>query len=386
MLNAQAFTRAARQKEFSLWTGVPCSYLQPFINQVIDDPTLTYVPASNEGDAVAIAAGYQLGGERAVVMCQNSGLGNAINPLSSLTHPHRIPLLLIVTLRGDPNGEHDEPQHELMGAITTQLLDTLQIPWQLFPCEEAEIGNCLEAALAWMDQAQRPYCLVMRKGSVAPWPTPAAIPATPKPVSATADDCTKPVAFTRTAMLGALQASVGPRDIVLATTGYTGRELYALSDRSNQLYLVGAMGCASSVALGLALARPDLRIIVLDGDGAILMRLGALATIGHTATPNLVHILLDNACHESTGGQLTVSNSIRLASIASACGYPVAATLNDPDALADMLRTAPSGPVFIRVRIKSGVPEKLPRPASMPAEVTARLRRHLSGLPVMDKP
>lgn len=386
MLNAQAFTHAARQKGFSLWTGVPCSYLQPFINQVIDDPTLTYVPASNEGDAVAIAAGYQLGGERAVVMCQNSGLGNAINPLSSLTHPHRIPLLLIVTLRGDPNGEHDEPQHELMGAITTQLLDTLQIPWQFFPSEEAEIGHCLEAALAWMDQAQRPYCLVMRKGSVAPWPTPAAIPATPKPVSATADDCTEPVAFTRTVMLDALQASVGPRDIVLATTGYTGRELYALSDRSNQLYLVGAMGCASSVALGLALARPDLRIIVLDGDGAILMRLGALATIGHTATPNLVHILLDNACHESTGGQLTVSNSIRLASIASACGYPVATTLNDPDALADMLRMAPSGPVFIRVRIKPGVPEKLPRPASTPAEVTARLRRHLSGLPVMDKP
>lgn len=381
MIAAESFTRAARRLGFSLWTGVPCSYLQPLINQAIGDPGLCYIPASNEGDAVAIAAGFELGGELAVVMCQNSGLGNAVNPLSSLTHTHRIPLLLIVSLRGDPEGGHDEPQHELMGAITTRLLETLQIPWRYFPTDETRIESCLDEAKAWMRTERRPYCLVMRKASVAPVAVPTAHSATLRPLSAEADDCAQAPTATRGAMLRVLQRNTSERDIVLATTGYTGRELYALDDRRNQLYLVGAMGCVSSLALGLALARPDLRVIALDGDGALLMRLGALAAIGHAAPPNLVHILLDNGQHESTGGQQTVSGGIRLACIASACAYPRALTVSGTEALEAQLQARKAGPVFIRALIAPGVPENLPRPAIPPVEVTERLRSHLAALP-----
>jgi len=118
MINAEAFVQAVRAQGFALWTGVPCSYLKPFINYVIDDPASRYVAAANEGDAIAIAAGASLAGSPAIAMFQNSGLGNAVNPLTSLTHTFNIPVLVITTLRGEPGGAPDEPQHELMGAIT----------------------------------------------------------------------------------------------------------------------------------------------------------------------------------------------------------------------------------------------------------------------------
>ena len=133
MIEAHKFVELAHRLGWSLWTGVPCSYLSPFFNHVVADPSLEYVPASNEGDAVAIAAGAELGGRRGVVMFQNSGLGNAVSPLTSLTYTHQIPMLLIVTHRGQPGGEPDEPQHALMGRITTDLLDLMEIPWELFP-------------------------------------------------------------------------------------------------------------------------------------------------------------------------------------------------------------------------------------------------------------
>ena len=168
MIAAEAFIEAARRRGFALYTGVPCSYLKPFINYVIDAPSLRYVGAANEGDAVAIAAGAELAGTRSVVMFQNSGLGNAVNPLTSLTHTFRIPVLVIVTLRGEPGGAPDEPQHELMGAITTAMLDLMQVRWEFFPVDEADIDAVLERATAWMQAEQRPFALVMRKGSVAP--------------------------------------------------------------------------------------------------------------------------------------------------------------------------------------------------------------------------
>ena len=133
MIEARAFIEAARERGFGLYTGVPCSYLKPFINYVIDSDQLRYVGAANEGDAVAIGAGAQLAGTRSVVMFQNSGLGNAVNPLTSLTYTFRIPVLLIPTLRGEPGGPADEPQHELMGAVTTDMLDLMNIQWEYFP-------------------------------------------------------------------------------------------------------------------------------------------------------------------------------------------------------------------------------------------------------------
>lgn len=377
MLAAQRFVEVAKSSGIGLWTGVPCSYLQPFINYVIGDPQLVYVPASNEGDAVAVAAGYELGGGLAVAMMQNSGLGNAVNPLTSLNYTHRIPLLLIVTLRGEPNGPADEPQHELMGSITTRMLELMEIPWEYFPVEDEQVASCLWRATQWMREQSRPYCLVMRKGSVAPCAAPVT---TMKQLPAQlggADELPAQLSLSRQQALEQLHAGLAPDHVVLTTTGYTGRQLYALGDRAQQLYLVGAMGCASSVGLGLALARPELRVTVLDGDGALLMRLGALAAIGHMSPANLLHILLDNGLHESTGGQGTVSQSLHLAAIARACGYPEGRVLSAGEDLTALLARPADQTRFVRVPIAPGVPEQLPRPAVTPIEVTERLRNYI---------
>jgi sulfopyruvate decarboxylase TPP-binding subunit len=247
MIEATEFIAAAQARGFGLYTGVPCSYLTAFINHVIGSAELRYVGAANEGDAVAIAAGSAIGSLPAVAMFQNSGLGNAVSPLTSLTYTFRIPVLLIVTWRGMPGGAADEPQHALMGAITPGILEQMQIPWALFPSEAGAIGPALDLALAHFARESRPFALVMQKGSVAEaalarGPAPAA-PAASAPVA-------RPKAsHTRRDMLAAVQAAAGERDILIATTGYTGRELFALGDRPNQLYMVGSMGCAISIAL-----------------------------------------------------------------------------------------------------------------------------------------
>jgi phosphonopyruvate decarboxylase len=165
MIQAAAFIEPARALGFRTWAGVPCSFLTPFINSVIDDPEMQYLSAANEGDAVAIASGAALAGQRAVAMMQNSGLGNAVSPLSSLNWVFRIPVLLIVTLRGEP-GLPDEPQHELMGQITGRLLDELQIPWDWFPRNPDEVEGALTVAVWNMERSGLPYAFVMRKGSV----------------------------------------------------------------------------------------------------------------------------------------------------------------------------------------------------------------------------
>jgi len=376
MIEAEYFIQSAGKQGFELYAGVPCSYLKPFINYVIDSDELRYIGAANEGDAVAIAAGAQIGGSRAVAMFQNSGLGNAVNPLTSLTYTFRIPILVITTFRGEPGGAADEPQHELMGAITPRMLELMEIPWSYFPIETGDVMPVLERAVAHMESEHRPYALVMKKGSVAKSKLktePEVRPVTHSRVSV------EPAAWHREDMLRAVQSVTGDNDIVIATTGYMGRELYACDDRANQLYMVGSMGCAVSLGLGLAAVRPDKRVIVLDGDGASLMRLGALATVGYERPSNLVHVLLDNGIHESTGGQATVSPSIDFCGLAAASGYPQVRSPASPDVLALTLNARASELSFVYVPILPGVPDGLPRPTITPAEVAARLRRHLSA-------
>lgn len=378
MISAASFIDAGRARGFSLYTGVPCSYLKPFINYVIESDTLDYVAAANEGDAIAIAAGAELGGRRAVVMFQNSGLGNAVNPLSSLAFIFRLPMLLIVTARGQPGGAADEPQHALMGGITTRQLDLLEVPWAPFPDDEADIAGALDRVDAHIAATGRPYALVMAKGAVAPHPLTAQAPS--RPIGAAPPDGAMARAVgTRSEVLQRVQQAATDRDLVLATTGYTGRELYALDDRANQLYMVGSMGCVSSLGLGLALARPDRRVIALDGDGALLMRLGALSTIGFVRPDNLIHILLDNAMHESTGGQATVSDSVDFCAIAAACGYPAVARCESLDAVSAHLADAAPGLRFLHVKTDPGVPDGLPRPKITPAAVARRFREHLAA-------
>ena len=374
MIDAGSFLAVARSRGIGLITGVPCSYLTPFINHVIDDATVRYVGAANEGDAVAIAAGSELGGTAAIAMFQNSGLGNAVSPLTSLTHVFELPILLIVTLRGEPGGPKDEPQHSLMGAITLDLLRSMQIPWAYFPDQESVAAEALDQAMEHMRETNRPFALVMRKGTVAPSPIRSSL----QQKSVEVQNCPPlPASHQRQELLRAIQQSAGEDDVVIATTGYTGRELLACGDRDNQLYMVGSMGCASSLGLGLALARPERRIIVIDGDGAAIMRMGAMTTIGYERPPNLLHIVLDNHVHESTGAQSTVSQSIDFCAIASGCGYPAVYRMNEPREIAEAIKNRENQLLFIHVPIKPGIPERLGRPSITPAQVAQRLRQFM---------
>ncbi|HEY7840548.1 MAG TPA: phosphonopyruvate decarboxylase [Gammaproteobacteria bacterium] len=383
MLEAGAFIDAARAAGFSHYAGVPCSYLTPFINYVINDDGLTYVSAVNEGDAVAIAAGVAIGGGAGVAMMQNSGLGNAVSPLTSLAWVFRIPLLLITTQRGAP-GIPDEPQHELMGRITEAMLDVMQVPHAAFPASEAEIGPALQQAGAWLWREQRPYALVMQKGAVAPCPLGRdSVPVRggrPAAVHEFRTGSGRP--GTRgEALRRAVELSAPESTVIIATTGYTGRELYAIADRPNHLYMVGSMGCAPSLALGLSLARPDLRVIVVDGDGAALMRMGNMATLGTYGKANLIHLLLDNGAHESTGGQATVSANVDFARVAAACGYGRACSGDDPGLIDALLEPEPGtqGARFGHLKIRPGVMDDLPRPEVKPPDVVRRLMRHIGA-------
>jgi phosphonopyruvate decarboxylase len=290
-------------------------------------------------------------------------------------------VLVIVTWRGEPGGASDEPQHELMGQITPQLLELMGIPWAPFPAEEAAIGPTLDRACEYMRRERRPFALVMSKGAVAATRLEAE---PPRPLPRRAAGFMEARAnATRRQMLGAIQMTLRADDIVVATTGYTGRELYALDDRPCQLYMVGSMGCASSFGLGLAIARPDKRVIVVDGDGAALMRLGAFATLGTERPPNLLHIVLDNGMHESTGGQSTVSRNVDFCALAAAAGYPRVLAASDPDELREYVDWRAAGLRLVHVPIRGGVATDLPRPTVTPAEVAERLRRHLGPPPAL---
>ena len=377
MIQAGEFVGKARRLGFDFWTGVPCSYLTPFINYTIGDTGLTYISSANEGDAVATASGAALGGHRAVAMMQNSGLGNAVSPLTSLNHVFRIPILLIVTLRGEP-GKPDEPQHELMGQITPELLDVMQIPWGWFPDGADDVDKALDMAVSHMDTTGRPYALIMKKGTVAPYPL---MPMSQKTESVPLDKPNKKATaqepVSRHDVLKQLVATSDVSDTVLiASTGFNGRELYAIEDRPNQLYMVGSMGCAASFGLGLSLVRPDKKIIVVDGDGAVLMRMGNLATVGVYAGDNFYHVLLDNHVHESTGGQATVASAVDFQDVAVACDYQCvsSATSDGPD-LREFLRA--KSPALMLVSTRQGVPEGLPRPSIKPASVARRLMKYL---------
>lgn len=380
MIDAADFIEPARRAGFTRFAGVPCSFFRSFINYVIDDPNLIYISSANEGDAVAAMAGSALGGQPGVAMMQNSGLGNAVSPLTSLNWVFRLPLLLIVTWRGEP-GVRDEPQHELMGQITHALLEQMQIPWETFPDQPGAVPAALERAQAHLQASGRPYALVMPKNTVSEVAASERRPPerdwAERIYRSSGDDpATRP---TRRQALERVIAQTPPdRTVLLATTGYTGRELYALADRPNQLYMVGSMGCVSALGLGLALARPDLKIVVIDGDGAALMRLGNLATVGAYAPGNYRHLLLDNGLHESTGGQATVSPGVSFARIAQACGYGLALEGGSGDLIADLLDgDNGTGPRFAHLRLCPGTATDLPRPAMTPAEVRLRLMQHI---------
>jgi phosphonopyruvate decarboxylase len=377
MITAAEFIAEAARHDFDFYTGVPCSFLSPLINGVMSNTTLKYVGAASEGEAVAIAAGAWLAGRKAVVMCQNSGLGNAINPLTSLNEPFRIPTLLITTWRGQP-GIPDEPQHMVMGRITQRLLSVIGVEHAPFPKTQETLPAALALAVERMAQRDLPFAFVMEKDSVRDdglHQLPRARPGEGiRNVLTAAGELP-----TRAAVLERFLALVAPAAAVVATTGKCGRELFTLADRPQHLYQVGSMGGATGMGLGVALGTST-PVIVLDGDGAALMKLGTLATVGAYQPGNFIHILLDNGVHDSTGGQATASASVDFAAVALACGYRYAAACSTLQGFEAAYGEAALGskPAFIHVRIAPGSMSKLGRPTIAPSAVARRFKAFLA--------
>lgn len=364
-VSSASFVNACTAEGLGPWLGVPCSFLRPFINYVIDRSDLEYVAATNEGEALAIAAGSWVAGRTPVVMLQNSGLGNLVNPLASLNYPFRIPALMIVTWRGEP-GRPDEPQHELMGQVTGQMLDVLRVRHEPFPGLDEDVPAAVARATAHMRETGLPFAFILRKGVVNEYQlTARATEAEPRP--------------TRREALHAIADAITEETIVVATTGKTGREWFELGDRTRNLYLVGSMGCAPSVALGVARERRD-PVLVIDGDGAALMRLEAWASVGHQRPEHLAHVVLDNEAYDSTGAQQTISAQVDFPAVALALGYRSASSVRDAAALTLAVREAQAqpGPHLIHLRIGLGASAELGRPSVAPREVARRLRDALT--------
>ncbi|MDR2211468.1 MAG: phosphonopyruvate decarboxylase [Spirochaetaceae bacterium] len=390
MLDTVRFGELLQRRGYNFYSGVPCSFLKDLINYSINE--CDYVMAANEGDAAAICAGAYLGNRKPVLLMQNSGLGNAVSPLTSLHGVFRIPLLGFVSLRGGPA---DEPQHELMGPITAPMLETMGIAHET-------LGGTIEEAetqLARADQAfsrGQSFFFIVTKGTFSP----VALRKSPGPPAGTAPRGDIPVLpqertgeepftgetlFTRREMLASLRAAAAPGSAILATTGFTGRELYELGDGPENLYMAGSLGCVSSLGLGLALARPDRRVIVLDGDGSLLMRTGALAVNGWYNPGRMLHILFDNRAHESTGGQFTVSAGVDWPAAVRALGYPWVRRAASPGALEQETASwnKAGGLRFIHVPIALGTPENLGRPKINPRDGAIRFKEYLSKPPII---
>ena len=377
-MNADVLLEALSQRGFGLFSGVPCSYLTPLINATIDSPSIRYINAANEGEAVAIGSGAQLGGVPAVAMFQNSGLGNAVSPLTSLNAIFRIPILIIVTWRGQPGGAADEPQHSLVGKVMPDLLETMQIPHAVLPADPQQLSAVLDQAVTSMAETGLPYALMLEKGTI----DSRALRTTPpdrSPRSATVPESAVTSLDVEQVLTTIAAAGQRSESAVLATTGFTGRALFNVGDRDNQLYMVGSMGCVGSLALGVALARPERQVIAIDGDGAFLMRMGGLSAIAAAKPANMTHIVLDNGVHDSTGAQSTLSHAVDIPTVASACGYPEICVASSIDQLDDLLSHSAEQLRLIYVRTSPRADRKLPRPDITPAQVANRLRCWLNG-------
>ncbi len=372
MIDAGRLIAALRSRDASSYVGVPCSFLAPLIDEAIGDSTVRYTAAVSEGEATGIAFGTWLAGRTPVTFCQNSGLGNMVNPITSLMHPCRVPLLMLCTWRGQP-GLSDEPQHELMGRALGALLDTIEVEWTLLGDTATQLDAAIETAWESMTQRSLPFCLIVEKNTIA------RTEVDPPPVrerrSGLAIDLLANGRCTRFEALERILGTVSDEVALVATTGKTGRELFALCDRPQHFYCVGAMGCASAIGLGLSLGT-DRPVLVLDGDGAALMRLGNMATIGREGPSNLVHVILDNGVHDSTGGQQTAAANTRFGDVAIACGYRRAYSCDAPCELEDAISQALAapGPHLVHMKIQPGSRGQLGRPSVHPADVARRFR------------
>ena len=353
-----------RDQGISFFTGVPDSLLKDFCAYITDHvDEQAHVIAANEGNAIALAAGWFMAcGEPALVYMQNSGLGNAVNPLVSLADPevYSIPMLIMIGWRGEP-GKSDEPQHSKQGRILTKLLDALELPWFVLDGSLEEPERVITQACHVLRERMMPVILVVKSDFFMPY-------------SLQKTNITQ-YCIKREEAIKIIVDLLNPGDLVVSTTGKLSRELYEYREargegHGNDFLTVGSMGHASSIALAIAMRRPDRRVICFDGDGAAIMHMGALAVIGQSGQNNLIHIVFNNGAHDSVGGQPTVGLNIDIPQIAKACGYREVRSAAGPDEIIKCMKQLQSvdGPTLLDVRIQKGSRKDLGRPKTTPLE------------------
>jgi len=352
-----AFADALQASGVDFFTGVPCSYLKSFVSFAASSEQMSYSVAASEGEAIGLAAGAYLAGSLPMVLLQNSGLGNCVNPLTSLSHTYGLPLLLMVSHRARDG--KDAPQHLLMGEKTYALIEAMGIAHLTLSDDEQQSCETLAQAATMAREGQCPVALVVPKGTFEEFANTFAhkgelLPKRVNPVAVSGRHAVD--LAPRVEALRAVNEALSSRDLLVATTGMTSRELFTVNDRPQNFYMMGSMGCALSIAMGVASCRPERKIVVLDGDGAFLMKLGTAATVGHYQPGGLLHVVLDNGTYETTGGQPTVSSSVSFEGVAAAAGYRRSIALDSADALAQLVRDfhPGDGPVFATLRIADG--------------------------------
>ncbi len=350
MISPKEFVKACQSRGFLCFTGVPCSFFQAAINYVIDEPSLDYTIVPNEGSALALASGAYLAGKPTVLMIQNSGFGNLVNPLTSLNMIYKIPVLIFIS--GRAYGIPDEPQHEVIGKTMGPVLKALGVKHQDMPDDFSSFEDALDEAVSWMKKEKQPFIFFVRKGSIDDY-SPAKRNGSKYPLK-------------RIEAIDIISKHLKGDEFVIATTGKPSRELFSISDRSKNFYMQGSMGHAASIGLGVALNSPKSKVIVLDGDGAILMHMGILSSVGHYKPKNFCHIVLDNESYETTGDQDTTSSTTDLRAAAKACGYAIVEEAETENSLKIKLKRVlqAKGPAFLRVKINRQPTLNIPRISS----------------------
>lgn len=367
MIQCEEFARACLDRDFEFFTGVPDSTFKSWMSYLErPDSPLRNVTTVNECEATAVATGYHLGtGEIGCVYLQNDGLGKCVNPLTSLTNEevYSIPLLLMIGWRAEP-GVDDAVQHEKMGEILLPLLDLLDIPHEILPADQEGYERALDRAREFLESEGRPFALVVRQNTFEP---------DERDVDAGPGEMSREEAVRHTVDL------LTGDELVVSTTGKLSRELYECRKTAGHglgtdFYNVGAMGCAQSIGLVIASETADRPVVVLDGDGSLLMQFGAQATAGHEAPETFHHFVFDNEVHESTGGQGTASASVDFVAAAKACGYRNVERVRTAD---ELERTVPTqldreGPTMTVIKVQRDTRPDLGRPTEPLSELKRR--------------
>lgn len=374
MIRPEFFIEKLKENGIDCFAGVPDSLLKNICAYITDHSDARHnIITANEGAALGLAAGHYLAtGKPACVYMQNSGEGNIINPLASLTDKevYNIPVLLLIGWRGRP-GVHDEPQHVKQGKITTGLLDVMGINYDILSKDEDEAGRQIEKATRALHNNDV-YALVIEKETFQEY----------KLQNVEVNDLT----LSREEAIQTAASALGPKDIIVSTTGMISRELFEARTAWGQgherdFLTVGSMGHASQIALGIAMEKPDRNVWCFDGDGATIMHMGSLAIVASKKPANYIHVVFNNGAHDSVGGQPTVGLKIDLPAVAKAVGYAAAFSVSTKEELKSQLSMLNSqlktGPVFLEIKVRKGNRKDLGRPTTTPIENKQALMQFL---------